>query len=239
MSRRSRRNAATLSCHASSLGGPGVFGQYPSGKSGDTCEAFRLNSRMSHCAIRECSSNCHPVCGKPCTYVPRLLSGKRSIASMNCTCAPPPLSNVESCSRNTAVPSIAPPPLLRTATAPTDFAAVFGFALPLALLFAPDLLWAFFFVFATAPPLRVVLFFRNHQLLRHVRHLLQCRLRESRVFRHALELREGVGIARIRVRQHDQAERRREWRRHAIFIGHKFQRDRFSAGLQRRVHSSK
>src|SRR5580765_4311611 len=74
---------------------------------------------MSHCAMRECSSNCQPVCGRPGANVPRLLGGNSSSASMNCTCAEPPLSKSITCLRNAA--SFAPEP--------------FPFALLLAALF--------------------------------------------------------------------------------------------------------
>ena len=37
------------------------FPQYPAGKSGETCLALRLNSRMSHWAMRRCSIRLHAV----------------------------------------------------------------------------------------------------------------------------------------------------------------------------------
>src|SRR5260370_2727431 len=55
---------------------------------------------MSRCAILTCSINCHTVCRKPSTNAPRFASGKPSIASMKCTCAPPPFKRETRCSRN-------------------------------------------------------------------------------------------------------------------------------------------
>src|SRR6266478_6962839 len=55
---------------------------------------------MSRCAILTCSTNCHTVCRKPSTNAPRFASGKPSIASMKCTCAPPPFKRETRCSRN-------------------------------------------------------------------------------------------------------------------------------------------
>jgi len=61
MARRSRLNSTIAASHAFSFAGASDAGQYPSGHFGDTCFGLRLNSRMSHCAMRMCSSSIHAV----------------------------------------------------------------------------------------------------------------------------------------------------------------------------------
>src|SRR5579872_202714 len=60
----------TLAFHADALGGASVCGQYPSGHFGETCFGLRLNSRMSHCAMRMCSSSIQSECGNPPGFRP-------------------------------------------------------------------------------------------------------------------------------------------------------------------------
>ncbi len=43
--------------------GAACFGQYPDGHSGETWFGFRQNSRISHCAMRACSSSSQAECG--------------------------------------------------------------------------------------------------------------------------------------------------------------------------------
>src|SRR5205823_1909320 len=75
------------------------FGQYPPGHSGETCLALRLNSRMSHCAIRICSRSCHAVWGAPFGLTPRSLAGKSLNTLSKATCALPLFNKATTCSR--------------------------------------------------------------------------------------------------------------------------------------------
>src|SRR5579871_5708114 len=95
MDLRSARNCFTLFSQAVALGGASVCGQYPSGHSGETCLELRLNSRMSHCAMRMCSSRRQAVCGCPSGFLPRSRSGKSFTTASNFTCAFPPLQQIE------------------------------------------------------------------------------------------------------------------------------------------------
>ena len=61
---------------------------------------------------------------------------------------------------------------------------------------------------SSGPPRFSRCLLRHQHPLRHVRHLMQRSLCESRVAKHFLVLRKRVGISRIRQRQHDDAERR-------------------------------
>ena len=68
---RSARTRSMLFCQASFGGGCAAFGQYPPGHSGDTCAGSRLNSRISHCAMRKCSSCCQTDVSAPGGIRPR------------------------------------------------------------------------------------------------------------------------------------------------------------------------
>src|SRR5579872_5062885 len=59
-----------------------------------------LNSRMSSCASRRCSSNIHAEWGRPSGFTPRSFSGMSFTTSSNLACAPPPLSRYMRCSRS-------------------------------------------------------------------------------------------------------------------------------------------
>src|ERR1700716_2051579 len=76
IARRSFLKVLMLAFHSFSLGGPSEAGQYPSGHAGETCLELRLNSRMSHCARRMCSSSIHAVCGKFATFTPANCTGQ-------------------------------------------------------------------------------------------------------------------------------------------------------------------
>src|SRR2546423_11893454 len=79
----SARNCSMLLLQAAALGGASVFGQYPSGHFGDTCFLLRLNSRMSHCAMRMCSRIIHEECGKLAGLAPRRFGGRPLTTSSN------------------------------------------------------------------------------------------------------------------------------------------------------------
>src|SRR6476646_10262651 len=100
---RSARTCFTLLSQALSLGGASVLGQYSSGHFGDLCLAERLNSRMSHWAMRMCSSNCHGVCGPPSGLRPRRSLGKSLSTSRRSTCASALVSKLETRCRTGSV----------------------------------------------------------------------------------------------------------------------------------------
>src|SRR5579863_1948402 len=94
---RSWRKLFTLFSHALSLVGPGDEGQYPLGNSGDLCFASRENSRMSHWAMRRCSTSSHGECSAPGARLPRRFAGRSAIAWSKVACASPPSSSFTSC----------------------------------------------------------------------------------------------------------------------------------------------
>src|SRR5438045_6555410 len=80
--------------HAAAFGGVSASGQYSSGHFGETYFLLRLNSRMSHCAIRMCSRIIHEECGKFSGLRPQSSSGRFLMTSSNLACAPPPGNQV-------------------------------------------------------------------------------------------------------------------------------------------------
>src|SRR5258708_37341015 len=82
---RSSRTLRRLLFQADALGGASVGGQYPFGHGGEMCLGFRLNSRMSHCPMRMCSSNCHKVCSAPFGFLPRSLARNHLLAVSSMT----------------------------------------------------------------------------------------------------------------------------------------------------------
>src|SRR5437899_8870106 len=109
MAFRSRLIDAILFFQAASLGGFSVLGQYPPGHSGDACLALRLNSRMSHCAMRICSRSCHAVWGAPSGLTPRSLAGKSLNTLSKATCALPLFNKATTCSRTGSFMVFQPP----------------------------------------------------------------------------------------------------------------------------------
>src|ERR1700722_8338287 len=97
---KSALNDFKLLSQALAFGGSGVFGQYPAGQSGEACFASRENSRISHCAMRMCSSNSHSECGIPFGRIPRTFDGIAANAALKSRCAPRPESKLVRCSRN-------------------------------------------------------------------------------------------------------------------------------------------
>src|SRR3981081_2219075 len=79
--------------HAAELDGASVSGQYCLGHAGVSYLGLRLNSRMSHCVMRMCSSNIQAECGNPAGLVPRRLAGISRTTSLNFACACPPESS--------------------------------------------------------------------------------------------------------------------------------------------------
>src|SRR2546423_976580 len=82
---KSERKARTLLFHALAFGGVGLLGQYPDGNSGETWLGLRLNSRMSHCATRMCSSNSQGECAAPLARFPRRRAGRPLMAASKLT----------------------------------------------------------------------------------------------------------------------------------------------------------
>ncbi len=86
--------------HAAAVGGASAFGQYPLGQFGETCSALRLNSRMSHCAMRRCSSSIQGVCGNLAGFAPRSFhAGRPFTTSSNLAWAWPPARRSRRCLR--------------------------------------------------------------------------------------------------------------------------------------------
>src|SRR5262249_12670425 len=71
----------------------------PSGHFGETCLEFRLNSRMSHCAMRKCSRIIQQECGKFGGLLPRRFAGILGMTSSTLACAPPPCRRSTRCWR--------------------------------------------------------------------------------------------------------------------------------------------
>src|SRR5262249_26816498 len=82
------------------------------------------------------------------------------------------------------------------------------------------------------------LFLADYESLRQVGNLLQRTPAEACISVHLFVLHKGVRLARIRMRQHDQAESSSHRRSHAIFVGNEFHSDGLSTWLQRGVESA-
>src|SRR5579864_9469429 len=92
IARRSALKAFTLWAHARALDGAFERGQYPAGHAGETYFGFRLNARMSRCAMRICSRISQALYGVPGYLAPRSEAGNRDTPAAKLTCAPPPFS---------------------------------------------------------------------------------------------------------------------------------------------------